>query len=265
LLGKAHFEALNCFTCHGGETFTDSSLGTLHDVGTLLATSGQRLGDTLTGLDTPTLKGIWATTPYLHDGSAPTLRDVLTTKNPSDTHGAVSTLTNDEIDELLAYLQQIDESEPAALAFTGINANTFANYVQTHGLTGNDALPGTDPDKDGWSNEAEFTIGGTNPNSGNDRPQLVSAISSEATESYLELSWLRHEGGSWNPQGYLWGQFQYSPRGSTDLDTWDLELITIPNPDGLPAAPTGYEWTTSRIASPMSVMPKAFVQLLVGE
>ncbi len=37
--------------------------------------SGTRAGETLFGIDTPTLLGVWETPPYLHDGSAPTLRD----------------------------------------------------------------------------------------------------------------------------------------------------------------------------------------------
>ena len=36
----------------------------------------------LLGLDTPSLLGVWETAPYLHDGSAATLRDVLTTAQP---------------------------------------------------------------------------------------------------------------------------------------------------------------------------------------
>ncbi|MCG8459718.1 MAG: hypothetical protein MI919_25840, partial [Holophagales bacterium] len=60
--------------------FTDSTHGsaTLHDVGTLRTSSGQRLGGPLTGIDTPTLLGVWNTAPYFHDGSAPELEDVLT-------------------------------------------------------------------------------------------------------------------------------------------------------------------------------------------
>ena len=51
----------------------------LHDVGTLRTTSGSRLGETLVGVDTPTLRGLWATAPYLHDGTAETLEDVFVT------------------------------------------------------------------------------------------------------------------------------------------------------------------------------------------
>lgn len=110
--GRAIFLDLGCDSCHSGEAFTDSALGVLHDVGTLTPESGSRLGEALEGIDTPTLLGVWQTAPYLHDGSAPTLRDVLTTKNPDDLHGSTSGLIESEIDQLVAYLEQIDHGLP---------------------------------------------------------------------------------------------------------------------------------------------------------
>lgn len=73
LAGRAVFTTLNCNSCHAGPTMTDEAF---HNVGTLRATSGRRLGLPLTGIETPTLRGLWANAPYLHDGSAPTLEDV---------------------------------------------------------------------------------------------------------------------------------------------------------------------------------------------
>lgn len=109
--GKAIFKNLQCASCHSGAEFTDSPSGKLHDVGTITATTGNRLKKTLLGLDVPTLKDVWATAPYLHDGSASTIKEVLTTKNSNDAHGAVSSLSKKEIDELIAYINQIDETE----------------------------------------------------------------------------------------------------------------------------------------------------------
>jgi cytochrome c peroxidase len=43
--------------------------------------------------DTPTLLEVWRTAPYLHDGSAATLREVLVDRNHSDRHGHTSHLT----------------------------------------------------------------------------------------------------------------------------------------------------------------------------
>jgi cytochrome c peroxidase len=105
--GKRIFRRLDCTTCHTGSMFTDSALGVFHDVGTLKPTSGKRLGGLLAGLDTPTLKGLWATAPYLHDGSAATLLEVI--DNPN--HGNASTLRPSDKDALIAYLLQLDEHE----------------------------------------------------------------------------------------------------------------------------------------------------------
>jgi 6-phosphogluconolactonase (cycloisomerase 2 family) len=73
--GAKLFAALNCTSCHSGIMFTDSDTGKRHDVGTILPTSGKRLGGVLDGLDTPTIIGLTHTAPYLHDGSVPTLMD----------------------------------------------------------------------------------------------------------------------------------------------------------------------------------------------
>ena len=54
--------------------------------------------------DTPTLRELWRTSPYLHDGSAATIRDVLTTRNPKDEHGKTSQLTPQQVDDLAEYL-----------------------------------------------------------------------------------------------------------------------------------------------------------------
>jgi cytochrome c peroxidase len=54
--------------------------------------------------DTPTLIELWRTAPYLHDGSATTVRDVLTTRNGHDQHGKTSALTREELDDLCAYV-----------------------------------------------------------------------------------------------------------------------------------------------------------------
>ncbi len=113
--GRLLFESptLGCTTCHSGPRLTDSAfidpgVPLLHDVGTLGPGSGQRLGEPLTGLDTPSLHGLWRAPPYLHDGSAPDLEAVLTTRNSKDLHGVTSMLTADERDSLIAYLLCLD-------------------------------------------------------------------------------------------------------------------------------------------------------------
>lgn len=112
--GRKIFQALDCNTCHGGGDFTDSPSHKMHDVGTLSKLSGRRLGSRLEGIDTPSLKGVWATAPYLHDGSAATLREVLVDKNKEGKHGDIKSLEAGELDDLIAYLLQIDDRESSA-------------------------------------------------------------------------------------------------------------------------------------------------------
>lgn len=107
----------NCSGCHAGSDFTDSGRlpsgeARLHDVGTLSAGSGSRLGGVLPGLDTPTLRGLWKSAPYLHDGSALSLRAVLVGKNPEDKHGVTSHLSPGDLADLEAYLLTLDDWEP---------------------------------------------------------------------------------------------------------------------------------------------------------
>jgi DNA-binding beta-propeller fold protein YncE len=105
--GELLFADLACTDCHAGGTFTDSGTE-LYDVGTITPDSGQRRGEELTGFDPPTLRGVHASPPYLHDGSAATLMDVLTTRNPTDLHGATSPLTAEALDQLVAYLRELE-------------------------------------------------------------------------------------------------------------------------------------------------------------
>ncbi len=127
LRGRKIFQELNCASCHSGSDFTDSPQRYLHDVGTLSESSGKRLGRELQGIDTPTLKGIWATPPYLHDGSAATLLDVLTEKNKQDLHGETNKLSSEELNDLVEYLLQIDDREPA---FTLIKTTTNEKSIK---------------------------------------------------------------------------------------------------------------------------------------
>ena len=96
LHGQALFNA-SCSACHIGPYFTDSGAGNpsldlagpiqLHDIGTCVrgGTFPDRPArDDVVGLmhtacdfDTPTLRGVFATAPYFHDGSAAALEQVL--------------------------------------------------------------------------------------------------------------------------------------------------------------------------------------------
>ncbi len=101
--GRAVFLAEGWDTCHSGAEMTDAGWvedePVLHDVGTLLESSGYRMGEPLTGLRTPSLRGVFASAPYLHAGRAATLEEAL------EGHGV-------SVDaELVRYLLEI-EGEP---------------------------------------------------------------------------------------------------------------------------------------------------------
>lgn len=105
--GKKVFNTLSCVSCHGGSDFTDSPTNKLHNIGTIKTTSGQRLGENLVGIDTPTLRGLWLTAPYLHDGSASTIKEAI----EAHTNANIPTISVEDTDKLVSYLNQISDKE----------------------------------------------------------------------------------------------------------------------------------------------------------
>ncbi|MCA9515405.1 MAG: c-type cytochrome [Myxococcales bacterium] len=114
-LGKTIFESseAKCTSCHRVEQdFTD---GFSHNVGTasavertiweLKVAQGQDPGREPGLLNTPTLKGLFYTAPYLHDGSAKTLEEAL--DRTADTMGKTSHLSKEEKSALIAYLKTL--------------------------------------------------------------------------------------------------------------------------------------------------------------
>jgi YVTN family beta-propeller protein len=99
LRGKAIFESpqTQCADCHPAPLYTDLQV---HDVGTADG-AGEWFGPLI---DTPTLRFLYDSAPYLHDGSAATLLDVLTVKNLADEHGVTSHLSAQQLDDLIQFL-----------------------------------------------------------------------------------------------------------------------------------------------------------------
>jgi YVTN family beta-propeller protein len=113
LEGKTLFANLNCVSCHGGSAFTHSGGNTPQDIGTIKPpTSGTRLGGALTGIDIPTLRDVWATAPYLHDGSAPTLDAAIRAHN-------FVTASDADIAKVAAFLREIGSDEVSGTAPAG--------------------------------------------------------------------------------------------------------------------------------------------------
>ena len=95
LRGRKLFDRVGCAQCHAGPVYTD---GLRHRVDT--ATEAEPRGR----FDTPTLVEVWRTGPYLHDGRATTVREVLTRFNENHKHGRTADLSEAEISDLVEYV-----------------------------------------------------------------------------------------------------------------------------------------------------------------
>ena len=95
LRGREVFREAGCSDCHRGEYFTS---GSTKDVGTFSA------GDHRGSFDIPSLREAWRTAPYLHDGRARTVEEVITKFNPAGKHGETADLTDQQIADLVNYV-----------------------------------------------------------------------------------------------------------------------------------------------------------------
>jgi cytochrome c peroxidase len=84
-----------CATCHSGPRFSNNQ--------TMLVGTGK-------AFQVPSLLGIGARAPYMHDGCAPTLKERFSSTKPcggGDMHGKTSQLSAPQIDDLVAYLESL--------------------------------------------------------------------------------------------------------------------------------------------------------------
>ena len=98
--GKKLFAEAGCAACHPAPLYTTMKM---YDVGTR---SGRDFPEH-SRFDTPTLRELYRTGPYLHDGRAATLEDVLTTFNKDDRHGLTAKLTKAQLADLVAFLKSL--------------------------------------------------------------------------------------------------------------------------------------------------------------
>ncbi len=91
-LGRKVFEKLKCDECHSGPYFTDLKM--------------HRIGDDIefeNGWDTPTLREVWRTAPYLFDGRAATMEDVFKVHK----HGINKKLSKTDLEALVEYVNSL--------------------------------------------------------------------------------------------------------------------------------------------------------------
>ena len=94
--GEELFRSSGCVQCHNGPYYTNMKP---YHVGTRSALDGDSV------FDVPTLVELWRTSPYLHDGRATTIREVLTTFNSDDQHGRTSHLSDTDLSHLVDYVR----------------------------------------------------------------------------------------------------------------------------------------------------------------
>ncbi|AZV77868.1 cytochrome C [Parasedimentitalea marina] len=134
VLFNTPFDGLNgraCASCHTPErNFRD---GQTYDIGTSEAPFE---GGSATQFDTPTLRNVNFTAPYMHDGSIPTLAGVVDWFNDSKSLN----LNVDERSDLTAYLEAIGDGEDPYQVFQGRESTfrlafdeltTFASTLNT--------------------------------------------------------------------------------------------------------------------------------------
>ena len=90
--GRKIFEKLNCTKCHSGPYYTDLKM--------------HRIGEDIEfekGWDTPTLREVWRTAPYLFDGRAATMEEVFEIHK----HGIDKKVSKKEIKALTEYVNSL--------------------------------------------------------------------------------------------------------------------------------------------------------------
>lgn len=96
--GERLFAATGCVICHPAPLYSDRKV---HDLGM------KTKDDYRSRFDTPSLRSTYRTGPWLHDGRAKTLRAIFTTYNPEDVHGRTRGLSDEELDDLIAFVRTL--------------------------------------------------------------------------------------------------------------------------------------------------------------
>lgn len=143
-VGRTLFDSKGCGECHADLVLTDSTTGSLHDIGTLKPSSGQRLGGALSGIDTPTLLGIWNSPPYLHDGSAADVSQAIAA------HADIN-LSGEEVGALATLVLELDD----LAQFLDLADSDGDGVADIHDSFPDDALEWADTDGDGSGDNSD--------------------------------------------------------------------------------------------------------------
>jgi cytochrome c peroxidase len=99
LRGKAIFEGkAECARCHTPPYYGDKKKYAFG-----LGSDSERVREFVT----PILVEAWRTAPYMYDGRAVTMKEVVTTDNANNKHGNTKGLTPKEVDDLVSYVNSL--------------------------------------------------------------------------------------------------------------------------------------------------------------
>ncbi len=188
--GKSIFYSNGCASCHSGSQFTDRQR---HDVGTLKPGSGLGRNQPLTGVgfETPSLKGVWATAPYFHDGSAKNIMATLTQPG----HGNAQSLNREQLNDLAAFVKQIDENTDVRQTEQNDSPVAIYNFEKNYEDSGNHSLHATRGGRASFSSiemQGEHAI--KLEQEEGDYVSLPSQLGN--TQSLSFAAWIRWDGGA---------------------------------------------------------------------
>jgi hypothetical protein len=219
--GKKVYTSRNCASCHGGDGFTNSADGSqLKNIGTLNAASGDRLGAKLTGIDTPTLRDVWSTAPYLHDGSALTLSAAVTRHDTAALGG--SAIGETDLAHLTAYLQQIgaEETDSAGRSSCAVQGGNCAIAPGTLG----DVYYGSNGTYAMLSDQSGTVACGVTPFGGDPLHYTVKSCSTVPSGTVSKVACATEGGLCTLPTG-VFGDIYYGANGNYRVRTGVTELV----------------------------------------
>lgn len=220
--------------------------------------------------------------------------DFLNSGEPGQTYTLVTFATADAVGEADAFEESMFVATNLADGVTGsfsLTSNALLFITDGEGggtpfeewaagapynLSGDDALPGADPDNDGVPNLIEFALNG-DPTSGSDNgKQFVKMATVDSVPNVLTLTIAVRDGASFaasgNRQAATVDEIIYTVEASNDLADWGTPVVTeVTGADataiqtGLPALDTGWTYHTFRSDGSASADNADFMRLNVEE
>ena len=211
--GKAIFESdeARCIFCHRSDKLYSGTrefdVGTRHE--------NDWTVEDIEGYIPPPLYELWRSAPYLHDGSAVTLRDMLTIYNQADEHGKTSHLTSNQINQLAAYLLQLGGRMPSF-------ASSYSTLDVINGDGAGQYLPGSTVVVAAMDDPPGLAFSGWSGEPVQDSQQATTVIYMPDTDAmaiatFADLPGLPDHDFDGMPDSWVWSNF-----GHADAQAYDL-------------------------------------------